>query len=105
MFLIERIAKTPATLQRQSPYIHDGKQSWTSEPVKVFERRNMRLPADSEDGQTQYGHAFLVPPLAVDPVLPLRIIKGDKTFDVTYVKYYQNHRGKNLGYLMTVAGA
>ena len=104
MFLIERYAKTPATLQRQAAEIVDGQQGWTSEPVAVFELQNARL-GSNEVGQTVYGHAFLVPPLATDPVLPLRLIVEGRTYDVTFVKKYRNLAGERLGYRMTVAGA
>lgn len=103
MFLIERFAHTPATLHRQTGAIVDGLPVWASEPVSVMEMQNTKLGAD-ETGQVIYGHAFLVPPLAKAPALPLRLTVDGKTYDVTFVKYYRNLAGERLGYRMVVAG-
>lgn len=103
MFLIERFAKTPAKLMQKSPYIHDGKQAWISQDVKVFENKNSRLGLD-ESGRQIYGHVFFVPPLNADPVLPAMIEVNGVKHDVVEIKYYQCIRGKRMGYRLKVAG-
>jgi hypothetical protein len=104
MFLIERIAKTDATLLQQSPYIHDGFQEWRGVACRVFEMKNHVLGRD-ETGRLVFAHVFLVAPLPVDPELPARINVGGKVYDVTSIKPHQDHTGKRLGYRLTVAGA
>lgn len=105
MFLIERVAKTPATLQRKTAAIVDGQQEWgPGESVKVFGMKNTRLGTDGA-GQQIFGDVFYIPPLATDPALPLRLTVKGRVYDVTFVKYYQDHRGKRLDYRLTVAGA
>jgi hypothetical protein len=103
MFLIERFAHTPATMHKQTGTVVDGLPVWNSEPVSVMEMQNATLGTD-EAGQVVFGHVFLVPPLPVDPVLPLRLTVGGETYDVTHVKYYRNLAGKRLGYRFVVAG-
>jgi len=105
MFLIERVAKTPATLQRQTSTIVDGKPTWgPGEAVKVFCMKNAKL-GETATGQQIFGDAFYLPPLSEDPVLPLRLTVRGRTYDVTFIKYYQDIRGDRKGYRLTVAGA
>ena len=104
MFLIERIAKTEASLLQQSPNIHDGFQEWQATTCRVFEMKNHLLGRD-ETGRLVYAHVFLVAPLPNDPQLPARISVGGVEYDVTGIKYYQDHTGKRLGYRLAVAGA
>ena len=104
MFLIERFAKTPAKLMQKSAYIHDGKQDWISQDVRVLENRNKRLGLD-EAGQETFGHVFFVPPLTADPVLPAMIEVDGKRYDVVEIKYYHFINGDKTGYRLKVAGA
>lgn len=102
MELIERIARTGATLSQPTGSFSDGAATMAAHACKVC-GYGEDSTTHSETGQVVRQRTFLVAPLGFEPLLPAALTVGGVAYNVAAVKTFRDMHGNVVAHRVTVA--